>query len=76
MPPKEKKKRASLAAQENDEKHQRMTVIALSNKIQDLTKYTHALQHRIDQEHIYHKDIEYELTILHRYVVNKDKFND
>ena len=46
VPP--KKKRAPPASQENDEKSQRMT-IALLNKIQDLTEYTHALQHRIDK---------------------------
>ena len=34
--PKEKKKRAPLATQENDEKRQRMTVAILDNKIQDL----------------------------------------
>ena len=51
-----------------------MTVAILHNKIQDLTLANHALHHRIDQEHIYRKDLEYELTILHRYIVNKDKY--
>jgi hypothetical protein len=37
--------------------------------MQDLTQVIHALQHRIDQEHTYRKDLEYEVTILHRYVV-------
>ena len=63
-------------AQENDDKHQQMTIAKLHEKIQNLTQYTHALQDRIDKEHIYHKDLEYELTILRRYVVNKDKFQD
>ena len=70
MPPKEKKKRAPPAAHDNDEKRQWMIVMLLNNKIQELIEYTHALQHRIDKEHIYRKDLEYELTILRRYVVN------
>jgi len=41
--PKEKKKRAPPATEENDEKHQRMTITLLNNKIQNLTEYTHAL---------------------------------
>jgi hypothetical protein len=53
-----------------------MIVGILHNKIQDLTEYTLALQHRIDQEHIHRKDLEYELTILRRYVVNKDKYKN
>ena len=54
VPPKEKKKkRAPPAALDNDEKRQRMTVMLLNNKIQNLTEYTHALQHRTDKEHIY-----------------------
>ena len=52
-----------------------MTIAMLHNKIQDLAKYTHALQHRIDQEQIHRKDLEYEMTILHHYVVNQDKYN-
>ena len=63
-------------AQENDDKHQQMTIAKLHEKIQNLTQYTLALQHRIDKEHIYHKDLENELTILRRYVVNKDKLQD
>ena len=74
MPPKEKKKRVPPTAQENDQKRQRMTIVVLHNKIQDRTLANHAMHHRIDQEHIYHKDLEYELTILCRYVVNKDKY--
>jgi hypothetical protein len=46
-----------------------MTIAILNNKIEDLTLANHALQHRIDQEHICRKDLEYELTILRRYVV-------
>ena len=38
--PKEKKKRAATATKENDEKHQRMTVAMLQDKIQTLTEYT------------------------------------
>ena len=53
-----------------------MTAAILNNKIEDLTLANHALQHRIDQGHIYRKDLEYELTILHRYVVNKDKYKN
>ena len=52
-----------------------MTAAILNNKIEDLTLANHALQHRIDQEHTYSKDLEYKLTILRRYVVNKDKYN-
>ena len=61
-------------AQENDDKHQQMTIAKLHEKIQNLTQYTLALQHRIDKEHIYHKDQEYKVTILCRYVVNQDKY--
>ena len=53
-----------------------MTVALLNDKIKTLTEYTHVLQLRIDKEHIYRKDLEYEFTILHRYVVNKDKYQD
>jgi hypothetical protein len=37
VPPKEKKKRAPPSALENDEKHQRMTVALLNDKIKNLT---------------------------------------
>ena len=43
VPLKEKKKRAPLAAPENDEKHQWMTTSMLHDKIQNRTEYTHAL---------------------------------
>ena len=43
VPPKEKKKRVPLGKKENDEKHQRMTVAMLQDKIQTLTEYTQAL---------------------------------
>jgi predicted hydrolase (HD superfamily) len=74
--PQEKKKWAPPASQENEEKHQWMTIGILHDKMKDLTQVTHALQHRIDQEHIYHKDLEYELTILRHYIVNKDKYKN
>ena len=61
---------------ENDEKRQWMTVALLHDKIKNLTEFTHVLQHRIDKEHIHRLDQEYELTILHRYVVNKEKYQD
>ena len=32
------------------------------------------LQFRIDKEHVYRKTLEYELAILSRYVVNKEKY--
>ena len=51
-----------------------MTVMLLNDKIKNLTKYTHALQHRIDKDHIYRKDLEYKLNILRRYIVNKEKY--
>ena len=76
VPPKEKKKRVPPSALENHEKHQRPTVARLHDKIKTLTEYTHALQHRIDREHIHHRNLEYELTILSRYVVNQDKFKN
>ena len=53
-----------------------MTIGILHDKMKDLTQVTHALQHRIDQEHIYRKDLEYELTILRRYIINKDKYKN
>jgi hypothetical protein len=75
VPSKEKKKkRAPPSILENDEKHQRPTVAMLHEKIKSLTDYTHALQFRLDKEHIYHKNLEYELTILSRYVFNKEKY--
>ena len=46
----------------------------LHDKIKTLTEYTHALQFRIDKEHVYRKNLEYELTILSCYVVNKEKY--
>ena len=72
VPPKEKK-RAPPAALEN-EKCQRMSAMLLNDKMKNLIEYTHALQHRIDKEHIYLKDLEYELTIFCHYVVNQDKY--
>jgi hypothetical protein len=74
--PKEKKRRALPSAQENDEKCQWLTVAMLHDKIKTLIDYTHALQHRIDKEHIHRRNLEYELTILSRYVVNQDKFKN
>ena len=53
-----------------------MTVMLLNDKIKTLTKYIHALQHRIDKEHIHRRNLEYKLTILNRYVVNQDKFKN
>ena len=72
--PKEKKKRAPPSTLENEEKCQRPTVAMLQDKIKTLTDYTHALQFRIDKERIYRKSLEYELTILNRYVLNKEKY--
>ena len=74
--PKEKKKRAPPSALENNEKRQWMTIAALHDKIKTITEYTHALQHRIDKEHIHRRNLEYEFTILSRYVVNQDKFKN
>ena len=67
---KEKKKRASPTAQENEEKCQRLTVLLLNDKIKTLTEYIHAFQ--IDREHIHRRNLEYELTISNCYVVNQD----
>ena len=72
VPSKEEKKREPPTTQENEEKHQRMTITLLNDKIKTLTEYFHALQHRIDKEHIHRRNLEYELTILNRYVVNQD----
>ena len=36
--------------------------------------YLHTLQFGIDKEYIYRKNLEYELAILSRYVVNKEKY--
>ena len=74
VPPKEKKKRAPPSVPENDEKRQCPTVAMLHDKIKILTDYTHALQFRLDNEHVYRKNLEYELTILSRYVVIKEKY--
>ena len=74
VPPKEKKKRVPPSAPENDEKHQHPTVAMLHDKIKTHTDYTHALQFRIDKEHVYRKNLEYELSILSRYVINKEKY--
>ena len=71
---KEKKKRAPPSISVNDEKHQCLTVAMLHDKIKTLTDYTHALQFRIDKDHVYRKNLEYELTILSRYVVNNEKY--
>jgi len=76
MPPKAKKKRAPPSVLENDEKHQWPTIAMLHDKIKTLTDYTHALQFRIDKEHVYRKNLEYELTILSRYVDNKEKYEN
>ena len=47
----------------------------LHDKIKTVTDYTHALQFRIDKEHVYRKNLEYELNILSPYVVNKEKYD-
>jgi len=73
VPPKEKK-RAPPSIPENDKKRQRTTVAMLHDKIKTLTDYVHALQFRIDKEHVYRKNLEYELSILSRYVINKEKY--
>ena len=72
--PKEKKKRVPPSVPENDEKHQWPTITMLHDKIKTLIDQTHALQFRIDKEHVYRKNLEYELTILSCYVVNKEKY--
>ena len=36
--------------------------------------YLHTLQFGIDKEYVYRKNLEYELAILSRYVVNKEKY--
>jgi hypothetical protein len=46
----------------------------LHDKIKILTDYVHALQFRINKEHIYRKNLEYELSILSHYVINKEKY--
>ena len=74
MLPKEKKKRAPPSVPKNDEKRQRPTVAMLHDKIKTLTDYTHALEFRIDKEHVYRKNLEYELVILSCYVINKEKY--
>ena len=71
---KEKKKRAPPYVLENNEKHQWPTIAILHEKIKTLTDYTHTLQFRIDKEHVYRKNLEYELAILSHYVVNKEKY--
>ena len=75
VPPKEKKKRALPSVLENDKKRQCPTVAMLHDKIKTLTDYIHALWFRIDKEHVYRKNLEYELSILSRYVVNKEKYD-
>jgi hypothetical protein len=76
VPPKEKKKKVPPTTQENEEKHQGMTVTLLNDKIQTLPQVIHALQHRIDKEHTHLLDLEHEVTISRRYVINKDKFKN
>ena len=76
MLPKEKKKRAPPSVLENDEKCQWPTVAMLHDKIKTLIDYTHALQFRIDKEHVYRKNLEYELAILSCYVVKKEKYEN
>jgi hypothetical protein len=76
VPPKpqvEKKKSATPPPQGNEENCQWITIGVLHNKMQDLTQVIHALPHRIDQKDTYRLDLEHEVTILCRYVVNKDK---
>jgi hypothetical protein len=72
--PKEKKKRAPPSVLENEEKRQWPTIMMMHDNIKTLIDYTHALQFRLDKEHIYHKNLEYELTILSHYVFNKEKY--
>ena len=48
----------------------------LHDKVKTHTDYTHALQFRTDKEHIYHKNLEYELSILSHYVVIKEKYEN
>ena len=74
VPPKEKKNRVAPSVLENDEKCRRPTVAMLYDKIKNLTDYTHALQFRLDKEHVYRKNLEYELSILSYFVVNKEKY--
>ena len=71
---KEKKNRVAPSVLENDEKCRWPTIAMLHDKIKTLTDYTHALQFRLDKEHIYRQNLEYEVTILSRYVVNKEKY--
>jgi hypothetical protein len=72
VPPKEMKS-TPPSVLENDEKCQWPTIAMLHDKIKTLTDYTHALQFMIDKEHIYRKNLEYELAILSCYIVNKEK---
>jgi hypothetical protein len=44
VPPKEKKRKASLAGLENEEKHPRMTIAFLEKKIEDISDVVYTLE--------------------------------
>ena len=76
VPPKpqvEKKKRAPPPPKEQEEKCQRITVGVLHRWLNELAKFTQALQHRLDTEQTQRLVLEENLQVFHRYVVTELK---
>ena len=73
VPPKEKKRKAPSTLLENTEKHPRMTIALFEKKIEDLSYVVYTLEQRIDEEHIYRKRLQPDLSALNHFVAKMRK---
>ena len=73
VPPKERKGKASSPPILEAEKR-RMTIALLEKKIEDLSDVIYTLEQRIDEEHIYRKSLQHDLSALNHFVVKMKKW--
>ena len=73
VPPKERKRKAPSPPIPKVEKCPRMTIALLEKKIEDLSDVIYTLEQRIDEEHVYHKSLQYDLNALNHFVAKMRK---
>ena len=73
VPLKERKRNAPSPPILEVEKHPRMTIALLEKKIEDLSDVLYTLEQRIDEEHVYHKSLQYDLNALNHFVAKMRK---
>jgi len=73
VPSKEKKRRAPSPPIPEAEKRPRMTIALLEKKIEDLSNVIYTLEQRINEEHVYRKSLQHDLSALNHFVVKMKK---